>query len=51
MMIYLVKKLPWEDHVLRKDDKCDVMAEEVKQSSYEKIGKMKEDTNVGQLIK
>lgn len=25
MMIYLVKKLPWEDHALRKDDKCEVV--------------------------
>lgn len=40
MMIYLIKKLPWEDYALRKKE-GDFIAEEIKQNSYEKIGKIK----------
>ena len=52
MITYLVKKLPWEDYSLRKDEnKNAVQTPEAKQSLYDKIGKIKESTNISNLIK
>ena len=52
MITYLVKKLPWEDYSLRKDEnKNAVQTPEAKQSLYDKIGKIKESTNIANLIK
>lgn len=41
MIIYLVKKLPWEDYSLRKNFKNKPETAEEKNRSYEMIGKVK----------